>query len=63
VSLFSMAWRNVWRNTRRSGVTIAAMSLGLWVKVLYSGLVHAPLPATPVRLTTVALVEPNQAPP
>ena len=34
-----MAWRNVWRNTRRSSVTIAAMTLALCVELLYSGLV------------------------
>ena len=39
MNIFSMAWRNVWRNTRRSLVTIAAMTLALWVEVLYSGLV------------------------
>ena len=35
----SMAWRNVWRNGRRSAVTITAMAFALWVLVLYSGLV------------------------
>jgi ABC-type lipoprotein release transport system permease subunit len=35
-----MAWRNVWRNTRRSVVTIAAMTLSLWVLILYSGLIE-----------------------
>lgn len=34
-----MAWRNVWRNRRRSLVTVAAMSLALLVMILYSGLV------------------------
>lgn len=34
-----MAWRNVWRNHRRSLVTIAAMTLALTVELLYSGLV------------------------
>jgi putative ABC transport system permease protein len=34
-----LAWRNVWRNTRRSVVTIAAMAFALWVMVLYSGLI------------------------
>ena len=35
-----MAWRNVWRNRRRSLMTTAAMSLGLLVMILYSGLVE-----------------------
>jgi ABC-type lipoprotein release transport system permease subunit len=38
-NLFRMAWRNVWRNPRRSGVTIAAMALALVMEVLYGGLV------------------------
>jgi len=40
MSLFKMAWRNVWRNPRRSVVTIAAMTLALWTMILYSGLVE-----------------------
>ena len=34
-----MAWRNLWRNWRRSGITVAAMTLALIVELLYSGLV------------------------
>ena len=33
-----MGWRNVWRNKRRSYVTIAAMTLALWVMLLYAGI-------------------------
>ena len=39
MNILKMAWRNVWRNRRRSLVTIAAMSLGLFTAVEYSGLV------------------------
>jgi putative ABC transport system permease protein len=35
-----MAWRNLWRNARRSVVTVGAMTLGLWVMILYSGLIN-----------------------
>jgi ABC-type lipoprotein release transport system permease subunit len=38
VEIFKMAWRNVWRNRRRTLVTIAAMSLALLVMILYAGL-------------------------
>ncbi|MEM6989914.1 MAG: FtsX-like permease family protein [Myxococcota bacterium] len=33
-----MAWRNVWRNSRRTGAAIAATSLGLLAMIFYSGL-------------------------
>ncbi len=33
-----MAWRNIWRNRRRSLVTMAAMALALLVMIQYSGL-------------------------
>jgi ABC-type lipoprotein release transport system permease subunit len=38
VEIFKMAWRNVWRNRRRTLVTVAAMSLALLVMILYAGL-------------------------
>ena len=38
MSIVKMAWRNVWRNKRRSLVTIAAMAFALLVTILYSGL-------------------------
>jgi putative ABC transport system permease protein len=37
--ILRLAWRNVWRNRRRSMVTIAAMTLALMVELMYSGLV------------------------
>lgn len=35
-----MAWRNVWRNSRRSLVTMAATTLALLVMILYAGLME-----------------------
>ena len=35
-----MAWRNVWRNRRRSLVTIAATTLAFSVMILYSSMVE-----------------------
>jgi putative ABC transport system permease protein len=40
LDLFAMAWRNVFRNSRRSFVTVAAMSLALFVMIVYSGLIE-----------------------
>lgn len=40
MNVFTMAWRNVWRSRRRSLVTITAMTLALWVELLYAGLVR-----------------------
>jgi len=34
------AWRNVWRNTRRSVVTISATALALFVMIAYTGMVN-----------------------
>lgn len=39
MNLFRMAWRNVWRNRRRTLVTITAMTLALWVELIYAGLI------------------------
>jgi ABC-type lipoprotein release transport system permease subunit len=35
-----MAWRNVWRNRRRSLVTISAMSFALFIMLLYTGVIE-----------------------
>jgi putative ABC transport system permease protein len=43
VETFKLSWRNVWRNQRRSIVTIAAMTLALFIMTLYSGFVSGML--------------------
>jgi len=40
MNVYTMAWRSVWRNRRRSVVNIAAMTLSLCVLILYSGMVE-----------------------
>jgi ABC-type lipoprotein release transport system permease subunit len=40
MGILKMAWRNLWRHRRRSVVTIAAMTLSLFVLILYTGLVE-----------------------
>jgi ABC-type lipoprotein release transport system permease subunit len=40
VHLPKIAWRNVWRNRRRTLVTIAAMSFGLFVMIVYAGMME-----------------------
>ena len=38
MNVFRMAWRNVWRNRRRTLVTVSAMALALFVMIQYAGL-------------------------
>ena len=40
MDLLKIAWRNVWRNQRRTFVTIAAMSFGLFVMILYAAMLE-----------------------
>jgi ABC-type lipoprotein release transport system permease subunit len=38
MTTFRLAWRNIWRNSRRTGVTVGAMSLALVVTVNYGSI-------------------------
>ena len=40
MNITGMAWRNVWRNPRRTTVTVSAMGLALLFATLYSGIVR-----------------------
>jgi ABC-type lipoprotein release transport system permease subunit len=40
MNVFRMGWRGIWRNRRRTGVTVAATSLGLLTMILYAGLME-----------------------
>lgn len=40
MKVLTMAWRNVWRNSRRTLAAVAATSLGLWAMIVYSGMVE-----------------------
>ncbi len=55
MNLLRMAWRNVWRNRRRSLVTIAATTLAFTVMILYSSLVEGYLRAMERNLLDVEL--------
>ena len=39
VNTWKMAWRNILRNKRRTTVTIAAMSVAVFITIVYSSLV------------------------
>jgi len=40
MGVLRMAWRNLWRHSRRTFVTIGAMTLALFVLILYTGLLE-----------------------
>jgi putative ABC transport system permease protein len=40
VSVLKLAWRNIWRNRRRTVVTIAAMTIAMIATINYSGLIN-----------------------
>ena len=40
MSVFRLAWRNIWRNRRRTIVTVAAMTIAMIATINYSGLMN-----------------------
>jgi ABC-type lipoprotein release transport system permease subunit len=38
--LFRIAWKNVWRSKRRSGIVVAAIALGLWGGLFAAGIME-----------------------
>jgi putative ABC transport system permease protein len=38
--IWAIAWRNIWRNKKRSGVLLVAIAFGLWAGLLTSGLLN-----------------------
>ncbi|MDY6993483.1 MAG: ABC transporter permease, partial [Pseudomonadota bacterium] len=39
--LLPLAWRNLWRNSRRTGVILVAISVGVWAIVFFNALLRA----------------------
>ena len=55
MGIFKMAWRNVGRNRRRSTVTVAAITLALWVSVVYTGLLQGMLADMETGITDIEI--------
>jgi len=39
-TLFILSWRNIWRKPARSGVLLAAITVGLWAGVVTVGMIN-----------------------
>ncbi len=52
-----MAWRNLWRNGRRTTVTVGAMTLALWSMVLYTSAMEGMLGSMEQTLLDVEMGE------
>jgi putative ABC transport system permease protein len=50
-----MAWRNIWRNTRRTAVTIAAMTLALYAMILVTAMGDGYLTSMEQRIVEIEL--------
>ena len=53
--ILAMAWRNVWRNTRRSGVTIAAMTFSLLMMTCVTSFYEGMLVRMESKITDVEM--------
>lgn len=57
MKILRMAWRNLWRNGRRTLVTVGAMTLALWTMVIYTSLMQGMLGSMERTLLDVELGE------
>lgn len=57
MKILRMAWRNLWRNGRRTLVTVGAMTLALWTMVVYTSLMQGMLGSMESTLLDVELGE------
>ncbi len=57
MKILRMAWRNLWRNGRRTLVTVGAMTLALWAMVIYTSLMEGMLGSMESTLLDVELGE------
>ena len=57
MKILRMAWRNLWRNGRRTLVTVGAMTLALWTMVLYTSLMQGMLGSMESTLLDVEMGE------
>ncbi len=57
MKILRMAWRNLWRNGRRTLVTVGAMTLALWTMVIYTSLMQGMLGSMESTLLDVELGE------
>ncbi len=57
MKILRMAWRNLWRNGRRTLVTVGAMTLALWAMVVYTSLMEGMLGSMESTLLDVELGE------
>ena len=40
-TFLALAWRNLWRNYRRTGITLVVVSRGLWSIIFFNSFLNA----------------------